>query len=146
MNSTFKSIEKKRLTWDEYFASIAQLTAARSACSRLNVGCVITLNNRIVSTGYNGFITGAPHNSIVVNDHEQATVHAEQNAVADAAKRGQTITGATAYITHFPCINCFKLLAQSGITTINYINDYKNDPIVHTLLDGTCITFKQLDI
>ena len=78
----------ERLSWDSYFMSISVLAAKRSSCSRLHVGCVIVKNNRILTSGYNGFLRGAPHVSRVANGHEQFTVHAEQNAICDAAFRG----------------------------------------------------------
>ena len=117
----------KRPSWEEYFKQIVQFTATRSSCDRLKVGCLLVSDNRIISQGYNGFLAGCPHKSIVVNNHEQATVHAEQNAITDCTKRGVSSDGCTAYITHYPCINCYKLLCASGIKEIKYINDYKND-------------------
>jgi len=125
---------KERLDWDSYFMSIAFLIASRSSCERLNVGCVLVKDTRIISVGYNGFLPKAPHKSIVRDNHEQATVHAEQNAISDCAKRGVNTNGATAYITHYPCINCAKILMASGIKKIRYNEDYKNDPIVAELL------------
>jgi dCMP deaminase len=119
--------------------STALLVSCRSSCSRLHVGCVLVKNNRIISAGYNGFLPGAPHESIIVDNHEVATVHAEQNAVTDCANRGVSTNGATAYITHFPCINCTKVLAASGIKSIHYLNDYKNDSNVLLLLKNTNI-------
>ena len=77
-----------RLSWDEYFSEISEVTAKRSSCDRLKVGCVLVKDNRIISQGYNGFLPGCVHKSIVRDGHEQATVHAEQNAIADCAKRG----------------------------------------------------------
>ncbi len=126
-------INNERLSWDEYFMAIAVLASKRSSCSRLNVGCIIVKDNRIVTTGYNGFLRGAPHISRVINNHEQATVHAEQNAVCDAAFRGVNISDSIAYITHYPCLTCFKLLVASGINKINYLNNYKNDTLVNEL-------------
>lgn len=123
----------ERLDWDSYFMSIAFLSASRSPCKRLNVGCVIVKDNRIICTGYNGFLPNAPHESIVVDNHEQAMVHAEQNCVADCAKRGVSIMNATAYVTHFTCINCFKILAASGVSKIIYTDDYKNNDLVYQL-------------
>jgi dCMP deaminase len=122
-----------RLDWNSYFMSIAQLSASRSPCHRLHVGCVIVKNNRIISTGYNGFLPDAPHLSIVIDGHEKCTVHAEQNCIADCAKRGVSVVDSTAYITHFPCINCFKILAAAGIKMIIYMNDYNNDEVVYQL-------------
>ena len=119
-----------RLNWNEYFMAIALLASQRSSCDRLHVGCIIVKNNRLLCMGYNGFIQGGPHTSRIRNNHEQCTVHAEQNAVSDAASRGVSISNAIAYITHFPCINCFKTLVSANIRTIYYNSDYKNDPIV----------------
>lgn len=127
-----------RPSWDEYFMSAALLFSLRSACERLHVGCVLVSggkqNNRIVAAGYNGFLPGAKHTSHVRDGHEMATVHAEQNAIADAARRGISLQDATAYISHFPCVNCAKMLASSGVIAIKYHWDYKNDPLVNELL------------
>ena len=109
---------------------IVLVTKKRSACERLQVGCLLVKDNRIISAGYNGFLPGCPHKSIVRNNHEQATIHAEQNALADCAKRGVSCLNATAYITHYPCIICCRLLLAAEIKEIKYINDYKNDELV----------------
>ena len=135
---------KKRLSWDEYFISSALLIASRSSCHRLHVGCLLVKDNRIISAGYNGFLAGLPHESVVVNNHEQNTVHAEQNAISDCAKRGVNTNGATAYITHYPCINCAKILLAAGIKQIKYYHDYKNNPIVKNLLDPIGIKIHKL--
>ena len=120
----------ERLTWDEYFSKIVKVTAERSPCERLQVGCLLVKDNRIISQGYNGFLPGCPHESIVRDNHEQATLHAEQNALMDCAKRGVSCEGCSAYVTHYPCIICARLLLAGGIKKINYINDYKNDELV----------------
>lgn len=120
----------ERPTWNDYFKEIVQVTSKRSACHRLQVGCILVKNNRIIAQGYNGFLPGCPHESKVRDGHEQATIHAEQNAITDCAKRGVSTEGATAYITHYPCINCMKILCAAGISEIFYINDYKNDDMV----------------
>ena len=119
-----------RPDWDTYFKKITLVTSERSPCERLQVGCVLVKENRIVSQGYNGFLPGCPHQSIVRNNHEQATVHAEQNAIADCAKRGVDCNNSTAYITHYPCIICTRILLAAGISKIKYIHDYKNDELV----------------
>lgn len=119
-----------RPSWDEYFKEIVQVTAKRSPCDRLQVGCLLVKDNRIVSQGYNGFLPGCQHQSIVRDGHEQATVHAEQNAISDCAKRGVSCEGCTAYITHYPCIICCRILLAAGITKIKYIYDYRNDELV----------------
>jgi len=137
---------KSRPNWHEYFMSLAILTSSRSSCHRLNVGCVIVSSDKtILSTGYNGFIAGAPHTSIVRNNHEQATVHAETNAVSFCAKRGISIKDANIYITHFPCINCFKVLVASGIKNIYYHSDYKNDEVVYQLAKDNNISIKNIN-
>jgi len=120
----------ERPSWTEYFKQLALITSSRSPCERLKVGCVLVKDNRIISQGYNGFLPGAPHESKVMDNHEQATVHAEQNAITDCAKRGVSSLDCDAYITHYPCVNCMKILCASGIKNIYFINDYKNDPLV----------------
>jgi len=124
-----------RLSWDEYFAKIVKVTAERSSCDRLHVGCLLVKDNRIVSQGYNGFLPGCPHTSVVRNNHEQATVHAEQNALCDCAKRGVSCAESTAYVTHYPCIICARLLLAGGIKEIKYLEDYKNDELVKLFAD-----------
>ena len=119
-----------RPSWDDYFKEIVLVTKKRSACERLQVGCLLVKDNRIISAGYNGFLPGCPHKSIVRNNHEQATIHAEQNALADCAKRGVSCLNSTAYITHYPCIICCRLLLAAEIKEIKYIEDYKNDELV----------------
>ncbi len=137
-----------RPSWDEYFLATAILVSSRSSCERLHVGCIIVSTgkhpNRLVAAGYNGFLPGAPHDSQVRDGHEQATVHAEQNAVADAAKRGVSLQGTICYVTHFPCINCAKILAAAGITEIRYRHDYKNDPLVFEILKQAGVQVRQL--
>ena len=122
--------EHHRPSWDEYFKEIVQVTAKRSPCDRLQVGCLLVKDNRIVSQGYNGFLPGCKHQSIMRDGHEQATVHAEQNAISDCAKRGVSCEDCTAYITHYPCMICCRILLAAGIKNIKYINNYNNDELV----------------
>ena len=138
--------ERTRPSWTEYFKTIVEVTATRSPCKRLQVGCLLVKDNRIISQGYNGFLPGCAHESKVEDGHEQATVHAEQNAITDCAKRGVSCDGADAYITHYPCVNCMKLLCASGICNIYYIHNYKNDPLVVYFLNesSTMETLKQI--
>ena len=123
-------MENQRPDWNTYFKEIVKLCATRSPCHRLQVGCLIVKDNRIISQGYNGFLAGCPHHSVIRDNHEMMTIHAEVNALCDCAKRGVQCNNATAYITHYPCINCTKSLLASGISKIYYINDYKNDELV----------------
>jgi len=135
---------KERLNWDEYFMSIALLGAQRSPCKRLHVGSVIVKNNHVISMGYNGYIPGAPHISRVKDEHEQSIIHSEVNALADCAKRGSSLKDSKIYITHYPCINCFHLIAACEIKEVIYLNDYKNDPIVEELASDSGITVRKL--
>jgi dCMP deaminase len=134
----------QRPTWDDYFKKIVLATRERSACERLQVGCLLVKENRIISQGYNGFLPGCPHISKVRNNHEQATVHAEQNALCDCAKRGVSCMDATVYVTHYPCIICCRLLLASGVKEIKYINDYKNDELVSYFCDQAKVNVKKI--
>ena len=135
---------RSRLTFDQMFKKILLATAERSPCHRLQVGCVLVKDKRIISQGYNGFLPGAAHKSVVRNNHEQATVHAEQNAICDCAKRGVSCEGATAYITHYPCIICTRLLLASGIKDIKYLEDYKYDDLVKVFTNELNVKVKKL--
>ena len=119
-----------RPNWKDYFKEIVLITSKRSPCERLKVGCLLVKDNRIISQGYNGFLPNCEHKSIIRDNHEQATIHAEQNIITDCAKRGVSTNNCIVYITHYPCIICTRILLASGICEINYINDYKNDELV----------------
>ena len=134
----------ERPSWDQYFKKIVLATKERSPCERLQVGCLLVKDNRIISQGYNGFLPGCPHESIVRDNHEQATLHAEQNALMDCAKRGVSCDGCTAYITHYPCIICTRLLLAGGIKKIKYVNDYKNDELVQKFTDQCNVCVEKL--
>jgi dCMP deaminase len=140
----FANSNQSRLDWDEYFMSIALLASQRSPCKRLNVGSVIVKNNRLISMGYNGYIPGAPHISRVQDNHEQSIIHSEVNAITDCAKRGASLEDAKIYVTHYPCINCFRSIAACGIKEIIFLNDYHNNPIVQELANDSSIVIKKL--
>jgi dCMP deaminase len=135
---------KNRLSWNDYFASVALLISSRSPSPKLKVGAVIVNNNRIISSGYNGFPHGSPHISITRNNHEVNTIHAEQNAISDAACRGASVNFGKIYITHFPCLNCMKYIISSGIKNIYYINDYNNDEIVYKLAETSNVFIEKI--
>jgi dCMP deaminase len=125
-----------RVDWDEYFMNIAKQAATRATCDRKHVGAVIVVNKAIVATGYNGSIVGLPHcDEIGVGhlmdegNHCVRTVHAEVNAVAQAAKRGAAIDGATIYTTASPCWPCFKMLVNAGIRRIVFAEFYRDEKI-----------------
>ena len=135
---------EERLGWDEYFMSIALLASCRSPCQRLHVGSVIVKDNRLISMGYNGYISGAPHISRVQDNHEQSIIHSEINAITDCAKRGASLEGGKIYVTHYPCPNCFRCIAASNIKEIVFLNDYKNDPIIALLAKDASIQIRRL--
>jgi dCMP deaminase len=134
----------ERPSWDQYYKNIVNLTAERSVCPRLQVGCLLIKDNRIISQGYNGYLSGCPHDPIIKDGHNIGTIHAEQNAIVDCAKRGVSSNLCTAFITHYPCFNCFKLLVASGINEIKYCNDYNNDPEVKNLSEKINFNIKKI--
>lgn len=138
------AMNSHRPSWDQYYKELVKITAKRSPCERLKVGCILVKKNRIIAQGYNGFLPGCPHESKMEDGHEQATVHAEQNAITDCASRGVSTQGATAYITHYPCINCMKILCASGIKDIKYIDDYRNNALVSYFSQVANVEIKKL--
>ena len=120
----------KRLDWDSYFMRIAQQVATRSTCDRKFVGAVLVRDRTILSTGYNGSTRGTPHcdevGHMMEDGHCVRTVHAEANAIVQAAKNGVRIEGATIYTTASPCWPCFKLIANAGIVCIAYGEIYRD--------------------
>lgn len=120
-----------RVDWHTYFMNIARQAATRATCERKHVGAVIVRDKTILSTGYNGSIRGMPHcddiGHMIENDHCVATVHAEANAIIQAAKNGVRIDGSEIYTTASPCWNCFKLIANAGIGSIYYGEFYRDE-------------------
>lgn len=126
-------VVRPRASWDEYFMSIAQVVSTRSTCQRKYVGAVIVRNRTILSTGYNGSIRGMPHcidvGHMMEGGHCVATIHAESNAILQAARNGVMIEGAAIYVTASPCWNCFKACANTGIVRICYGEFYRDERI-----------------
>ena len=122
-----------RADWDDYFMNIARQVATRSTCDRKHVGAVIVRDRTLLSTGYNGSMRGAAHcdeaGHLMENDHCVRTVHAEANAVAQAARNGVRIDGGEIYVTASPCFNCFKLLVNAGVRRICYGEFYRDERI-----------------
>lgn len=121
---------QRRASWDEYFMRIALEVAGRSTCDRKRVGAVIVRDRNILSTGYNGSVSGLEHcddvGHMMENGHCVATIHAEANAILQAAKNGVRIERASLYVTASPCWNCFKMLANAGIRRIGYGEFYRD--------------------
>jgi len=127
-----------RLSWDQYFMEICRVVAQRSTCPRAAVGAVIVLDRTILATGYNGAPAGLPHCTEVgclvtastapdgsTEENCFRTIHAEINAIAQAAKNGVSIRGSDIYVTHSPCIHCLKVIVNTGIRRVCYERPYK---------------------
>jgi dCMP deaminase len=123
----------KRVDWHHYFMNIARVVSTRATCDRNHVGAVIVRDKNILSTGYNGSIRGLPHCDEVghemVGGHCVRTVHAEANAIIQAARHGVRIEGADIYTTASPCWECFKLIANAGIRRIFYGEFYREEKV-----------------
>lgn len=123
-----------RADWHTYFMNIARQVATRSTCGRKHVGAVIVRDKRILSTGYNGSIRGLAHcdeaGHMMEGGHCVRTVHAEANAIVQAACNGVAIDQSEVYITASPCWNCFKLLANAGVRRI-YFGEFYRDERIH---------------
>ncbi|ADG41123.1 MULTISPECIES: deaminase [Leuconostoc] len=139
---------QKRISWDQYFIAQAAILSTRSTCTRLHVGAVIVQNNRIITSGYNGAVSGTPHctdvGDLIVDGHCIRAVHAEQNALMQAAQMGISVDGAEVYVTDVPCIHCTKLLLQAGISKINFMRDYHNDAFAEALLAEKHVSLQQV--
>lgn len=138
-----------RKSWQEYFMDLAINVATRGTCDRAYVGCVlVNKENRIVSTGYNGSISGMPHcdeiGHTMRDGHCIATIHAEMNALLYCAKEGIPTKGCICYVTHFPCLNCTKSLIQAGISKIYYHEGYRIDDYALELLEKNNIEVTKL--
>ncbi len=128
-----------RPTWDEYFMKIAEDVAVRSTCDRALVGAVLVKEKHIIATGYNGSPKGLEHcddiGHLIVEGHCVRTVHAEANAIIQAAVYGLATKDALCYVTHFPCLICTKMLINAGVKRIVYKNDYRVDEIAVQMLN-----------
>lgn len=126
-------MSKQRVSWENYFMNIAKEVATRATCDRKKVGAVIVRGRTILSTGYNGSLRGLPHCDEVGHEMESGhctrTVHAEANAIVQAARHGVRVEGSEIYITASPCYNCFKLIVNAGIIKIYYGEFYRDERI-----------------
>jgi dCMP deaminase len=141
---------QRRPGWDEYFMRIAHVVSSRSTCLRRLVGAVIVKDQKILSTGYNGAPSRIPHclevgclrDQLGVPSGERHEIcrgiHAEQNAILQAAISGTSIKDAEIYITSHPCSLCVKMLINAGIIRIVYEGDYP-DALAKELLEAACI-------
>ena len=122
-----------RASWDEYFMAIATQVATRSTCSRKHVGAVLEREKIILATGYNGSLRGLDHcddvGHLMEEGHCVRTVHAEANALVQAARNGVRVEKASIYVTASPCFNCFKLIANAGVSRIIFGEFYRDEKI-----------------
>ena len=147
-----------RISVEEYYMNIAIQVSLRSTCIRRRVGSVIVKDNRIISTGYNGAPSGmkncvdcpnrcyrSAHNIPSGSDlHLCYAIHSEQNAIMSALRTGEDLHGASIYITTFPCSTCAKLIIQSGISNVYYIDDY-NDKFTKHMLEEVGLSLHAMD-
>jgi len=124
-----------RQSWNRYFLALAQQASTRSTCLRKEVGCIIVKDKAIVATGYNGSLPGEPHctthGCFIQDNHCIRTIHAETNAINQAAKNGISLKNATIYCNVEPCWSCYKNIIASGINSIYYTQPYGNKPHLH---------------
>jgi len=143
--------KEERPSWDKYFIEIAKLVQTRSNCVSRKVGAVITVDNQIVATGYNGAPKHLHHcidaggclrklNHIESGTRQEVcrAVHAEQNAIISAAVKGVSIKGGTLYLNTYPCSICTRMIINAEIKRIVYDSDY-NDPLSKEMLDESGI-------
>ncbi len=148
--------EYERPSWDEYFMTLADEVATRTTCLRRAVGAIIVKQKRILATGYNGVPTGLRHCNVTGCLREKLAVpsgqrheicrglHAEQNAILQAARYGIDIEGSSIYITTQPCVVCAKMLINAGISEIIYRNPYP-DELAMELLEESGIKIRIFD-
>ncbi|MFA7466825.1 MAG: cytidine/deoxycytidylate deaminase family protein [Desulfotomaculaceae bacterium] len=135
-----------RPAWDDYFMEITGVVAKRSTCLRRHVGAIIVRDNRILTTGYNGAPSGLAHcldigcmrqrQGVPSGERHELCrgLHAEQNAILQAAVHGITIAGGTFYVTHQPCVLCAKMMANARIKKVVYQGNYP-DPLALAMLE-----------
>jgi dCMP deaminase len=125
--------ERRRASWDEYFMAIGRVASSRSTCDRKHVGAVVVRDRIILATGYNGSIRGLEHcddaGHMMEDGHCVRTVHAEANAIVQAARNGVRLESGDIYVTASPCFGCFKLIANAGIRRIVFGEFYRDERI-----------------
>jgi dCMP deaminase len=148
--------DKMRPTWDQYFLNIANVVAGRSTCLRRQVGALVVKDKRILTTGYNGAPRGLAHcydtgclrdkaGAASGTTHELCRgLHAEQNAILQAALHGVSIDGGVMYSTHQPCVLCTKMVINAGLWAIYYLEPYE-DPLAHRLLEEAGIVTQKME-
>ena len=146
-----------RPSWDEYFLEITQVISKRSTCLRRQVGALIAKDKQILTTGYNGAPSGLAHcsekgclrNILQIPSGQRAelcrAVHAEQNAIVQAARHGVSLAGGTLYVTTQPCILCSKMVINAGIVRVVYLGEYPDELAREMLAEAGVELVKQID-
>lgn len=136
-----------RPSWDQYFLKLAMLASERATCPRMHCGCVLVKDRYVLSTGYNGSLPGLEHcedvGCLIVDNHCVRTNHAEMNAIAQAARHGVPLNGATAYVTNMPCTTCAKALLAAGIARVVIFSDYHGS-LAEKFLDESGVPIERL--
>lgn len=153
--------DEQRPTWDEYFLMLAKLAATRSTCLAFPVGAVIVKNKQVLATGYNGSPSGSAHCTAqgycypglsscdASKSLPSRAVHAEANAIAQAAKHGISTDGASIYVTLEPCLSCLKLIISAGIKEVFYettFNSENNARVRDSFVDEGLVSIKQVQL
>lgn len=150
-------MKNHRPDWDSYFMEIARIVSKRSTCIRRNVGSLIVKGKRILSTGYNGapihlrhcIDAGCMRERLSIASGERHELcrglHAEQNAIIQAAYHGVSINGADVYSTHLPCSICMKMIINAGIEKVLYVDGYP-DELSLELIDESGILVKKVNL
>lgn len=128
-----------RVSRDSALMSMAQIIALRSTCNRLGVGAIIARDGRVISSGYNGNAVGMPHCNHKGGDPCDTAVHAECNAIVFAARHGMSTEGAELFTTHEPCLNCAKIILNSGITRVVFKEAYRDHSGFRLLSDSELV-------
>ncbi len=143
-------MEFERIPWDQYFMGQSLLLSLRSTCTRLAVGATIVRDKRIIAGGYNGSVSGDVHcideGCYLVDGHCVRTIHAEMNAILQCAKFGVETENSEIYVTHFPCLQCTKMILQAGIKKIHYLKDYRNDEYAIRLIESAGASVHQVKL
>lgn len=143
-------MEFERIPWDQYFMGQSLLLSLRSTCTRLAVGATIVRDKRIIAGGYNGSVSGDVHcideGCYLVDGHCVRTIHAEMNAILQCAKFGVETDNSEIYVTHFPCLQCTKMILQAGIKKIHYLKDYRNDEYAIRLIEQAGASVHQVKL
>lgn len=138
----------ERIPWNQYFMAQSVLLSLRSTCKRLEVGATIIKDKRIIAGGYNGSVSGDVHcldeDCLMMENHCARTIHAEMNAILQCAKFGIPTEGAEIYVTHFPCLQCTKMILQAGIKKIFYLENYRNDVYAINLIKKVGVEIEQV--